>query len=678
MTFHRNLLALSILTALSAAAHAGDEPTRLPTILVTAPGMDQPLQVHTDPRTPRQPLPAHDGADFLKTIPGFNVVRKSGTDGDATFRGLAGSRLGVLVDGENILGGCNARMDAPTAYIYPEIYNAITVIKGPQTVQHGPGNSAATILFERKVKAFSEPGYRGYASLLGGSAGRHDEILDAQFGNTLGYVQLTGSNSASGDYQDGDGNDVHSEFKRHSVNGALGWTPGKDSRLELSGAQSDGEAAYADRGMDGTKFLRNSASLRGEWKNLGPVDKLDILLYENSVDHIMDDQTLRKPGTMGYANPKRETRGGKIAGMFAVSWETTLTLGLDAQENDHSSRSAPASGVYKAWINDASFSQQGMFAEMEHALGERQRVLAGARFDQWEATDQRPMLMVMTMGGMAMNPNPTAGHTRDDNLSSGFLRYEQDLSGSPTTVFAGLSQSERFPDYWELVAKRGATSNSAFDTAAPEKTLQLDFGALYKSERTEYSASLFYNRIQDYLLVDYTFMGMDKMATGVTRNIDARSFGGELGAAREFGAWKADATLAYTRGDNTTDHTALAQVSPLEVRLGLNYAASNWSVGGLVRLVDDQSRVDIGRGNIVGKDLGKTPGFAVFSLNGNWKPWQDGTLSAGVDNLFDRTYAEAVSRAGGNGMGGAIPGYVQTTRVNEQGRTLWLKLSQSF
>jgi hypothetical protein len=49
--------------------------------------------VLTDPSKPRQPLPAHDGADYLKTIPGFSVIRKGGTDGDAVFRGMAGSRV---------------------------------------------------------------------------------------------------------------------------------------------------------------------------------------------------------------------------------------------------------------------------------------------------------------------------------------------------------------------------------------------------------------------------------------------------------------------------------------------------------------------------------------------------------------------------------------------------------
>ena len=43
-------------------------------------------------------------------------------------------------------------------------------------------------------------------------------------------------------------------------------------------------------------------------------------------------------------------------------------------------------------------------------------------------------------------------------------------------------------------------------------------------------------------------------------------------------------------------------------------------------------------------------------------------ISGGIDNLFDRTYAEHISKAGS-----MIAGYTQTTRVNEPGRTAWLK-----
>ena len=45
-------------------------------------------------------------------------------------------------------------------------------------------------------------------------------------------------------------------------------------------------------------------------------------------------------------------------------------------------------------------------------------------------------------------------------------------------------------------------------------------------------------------------------------------------------------------------------------------------------------------------------------------------VTAGVDNLLDRAYAEHLSRAGA-----MVAGFVQSTRVDEPGRTLWLKAS---
>ena len=69
-------------------------------VVVTAPAMSKPLVVETDPRAPRQPIPASDGADYLKAIPGFSIIRKGGTDGDPVLRGMAGSRLPVLLDGQ--------------------------------------------------------------------------------------------------------------------------------------------------------------------------------------------------------------------------------------------------------------------------------------------------------------------------------------------------------------------------------------------------------------------------------------------------------------------------------------------------------------------------------------------------------------------------------------------------
>ncbi|MDP1832001.1 MAG: TonB-dependent receptor, partial [Geothrix sp.] len=123
-----------------------------------------------------------------------------------------------------------------------------------------------------------------------------------------------------------------------------------------------------------------------------------------------------------------------------------------------------------------------------------------------------------------------------------------------------------------------------------------------------------------------------------------------------------------------TDRRPLAQIPPLEARLGAGYEAETWSSGLLVRGVTRQDRYAVNQGNIVGQDLGATPGFAILSLNAGWKIAKGWLVTGGVDNLFNRAYAEHISR-----NTSAIPGYVvQSIRVNEPGRTLWMKASLRF
>jgi iron complex outermembrane receptor protein len=657
-------LALAAVFPLVAQAREAAPETVLSEVVVTASQMEEPLKVVTDPKAPRQPVPAHDGADYLKTIPGFSVIRKGGTDGDPVLRGMAGSRLNILLDGEQILGGCGMRMDPPTAYVFPEAYDRITVIKGPQSVLYGAGSSAGTVLFERDVRRLKEPGWKFNGSLLFGSFGRNDQVADLRAGTPDFYVQGIATNSDADDYKDGDGRAVHSRFTRWSANAALDWTSDEDTRLELSAARSDGEAAYADRSMDGVKFARENVGVKFEKRRLSPlVEKLEAQAYYNYIDHVMDNYSLRPQAAASRAlnNPDRETTGARVAITLRQAEATRVALGADIQRNIHTLRTASAmAGNLNTYtsaprIEDASFRNYGLFGELTLDLGERDRIIAGLRADRWHAKDARTTTV-------------TAGQSRRDTLSSGFARYEHDLPGGQTTAYAGLGHAERFPDYWELISagKQSLATNSAFLTA-PEKTTQLDAGLIHGAGALSGSLSAFYNRIRDFILTDT----LAKPGFTVTRNIDATTWGGEAGLVYRFGeAWKADATLAYVRGDNDSDGTPLAQLPPLEARLGLNYDDKRYAVGALLRLVAEQDRFDRGRGNIVGQDIGRTPGFAVFSLNAGWRPSKGVLIAAGIDNLFDRTYAEHISRAGA-----MVSGFTQTTRVNEPGRNLWVKLN---
>jgi iron complex outermembrane recepter protein len=655
-------------------------------VIVTAPSMRSPLETSFNPKSPVQPLPAQDGASFLKTVPGMSVVRKGGTDGDPVFRGMAGSRLNILLDGENIHGGCGMRMDPPTAYVYPETFDRITLIKGPETVLYGPGNSAGVVLFERTFQRFPEPGIKLTTSPMGGSFGRHDEILDFTAGTSLFYLRGTGNNSRSQDYKDGNGKVVHSEYNRWNTGLSTGWTPDDDTRLELTAIKSDGEAAYADRSMDGAKFARDNFGMKFERSNLAPwMMKIEGQAYYNYIDHVMDNYSLRKfvPTAMSPTpsanNPDRKTIGGRFSATLNPYSAAMLVLGSDMQSNIHtlrSTRNQTASPFNSLPRNeDARFDQKALFGELTQPLGERNSLIAGFRADWWEARDNRKTLAQ----GTAQVANPTYGQKKNQTLPSGFVRFEHNLAGNTSTFYTGIGHSERFPDYWELVAagREGPTAAniSAFATTSAEKTTQLDIGVTWSSNRWAGSFAGFYSKISDYIMTQSSVSRSGPTRTvSIVRNVDATTLGGEAGARYSFTRnLNFDGSLAYVRGNNDTENRPLAQLPPLETRLGLNWDNQKWTFGSLLRLVSPQNRFALNEGNIVGQDIGSTAGFGIFSINGGWRPVKTILVAFGIDNLLDKTYAEHISRSGA-----MIAGFEQTTRVNEPGRNFWIKANYVY
>ncbi|MFJ4606508.1 TonB-dependent copper receptor [Pseudomonas atacamensis] len=670
-----------LLTPLALAdAHAGHEHELSPTV-ITAIAPSSPLTIVTNPKDPRQPVPASDGGDYLKTIPGFALVRNGGTNGDPVLRGMFGSRLNILTNGSMMLGACPGRMDAPTSYISPETYDSLTVIKGPQTVLWGPGASAGTVLFDREPENFGELGTRVNASLLAGSHGRFDKVVDAAAGGPLGYVRVIGNTAHSDDYRDGNNDIVASRYDKWNGDIALGWTPDADTLIELTAGKGDGEARYAGRGMDGSQFLRESLGLRLEKSNISDVlEKLEAQVYYNYADHVMDNYTLRTPSGTGMmagpmaSNVDRRTLGARLKATWRWA-DVQLITGLDAQTNEHRQRSSMGIDTYKdlPYSKDADFHNYGVFSEMTWYAAERDRLITGARVDRASAKDYRQT----TGSGMMSRPNPTADDTRADTLPSGFIRYEHDLADSPTTLYAGLGHAQRFPDYWELFSPKSGPAGSvnAFDSIKPEKTTQFDFGVNFKSADLEAWASGYIGVVRDYILFDYT-PGMRGMSTSRAENIDARIMGGELGAAYNLtDNWKADATLAYAWGKNSSDGSALPQMPPLDARFGLTYSAAKWSAGALWRVVAAQHRIDANKGNVVGKDYAQSSGFGVFSLNGAYRINQHWKVSSGVDNLFGKAYAEHLNLAGNAGFG--YPAN-DPQAINEPGRTLWTKVDMSF
>lgn len=676
------LLCLAVAAASSAAwsaedhsRHAQPEALQLAPRVITAVQQSSPLTIITDPKQARQPIPASDAADYLKTIPGFSSIRGGGSNSDPVLRGMFGSRLKLLTNGGEMLGACPSRMDAPSSYIAPQNFDQLTVIKGPQSVAWGPGASAGTVLFDRLPEEFDEPGSRLDATAVAASNTRRDVQVDGAVGSRDGYIRLNGNRSRSGDYKDGDGDRVPSRWNKWNTDLALGWRPDDDTLLELSVGAGDAEARYAGRGMDGSQFERESLGLRFE-KTLheGALRELEARFYYNYADHVMDNYSLRTPPITGMMAGPRATNVDRrtLGARFSATWgwdDIELLAGLDGQRNAHRTRTGMGVDSYEnqPWQKDAEFSQIGMFSELTWSLNDRQRWIGGLRLDQHHVDDLRARvsgaMMSMTM------PNPTANDSRRETLPSGFVRFEHDLSDMAATAYIGIGHVQRFPDYWELFSPKGAPGAvNAFDGIEPERTTQLDLGIQYQREGLEAWVSAYAGVVNDFILFDYG------TGTSTASNIDARIMGAETGVAYELtDNWKTDASLAWAWGRNRSDGEALPQIPPIDARFNLSYERNNWSAGALWRVVAEQSRTAINKGSVVGQDLGDSSGFGVFSLNGAYRFSESVTLSTGVDNLLDKTYAEHLNLAGNAGFG-----FPAETRINEPGRTLWAKLDLSF
>ena len=659
-------ISLACFSSVVFAAEVDSAHILAPIVVTAQQGNDaHGLIVHANPKQPTQPIPAVDGAAYLQSIVGFNQIKNGGANGDVTFRGMFGSRIKILTDGTENLGACPSRMDNPASYVSPESYDKITVVKGPQTVQYAHTGSAATVIFEREPEQLtSAKPYRGQASVMLGSYGRLDQNVEAAVGDETKYARLNANRSIADSYQDGAGNTVPSDWEKWNADLALGWTPNEDTWVELKGGKSDGEAVYAGRSMDGSKFARESLGLHVEKKNISEViKKVEAQVDYSYNDHVMDNFSLRKfnPAdgmSMPMAsNVARRTLNARVA--MTQDWgKLQLISGIDSQKNEHTKRSGSLMSPYqnKARVGDMDFESYGAFGELSYAFNDQHKLVTGARVDQ------------------AKIDNLATDTERKETLPSGFVRIESELAEHVKT-YAGLGYVERVPDYWELFStKYHQSAGTTFADLENEKTAQFDAGYQYEQGAFKSWASVYAGLIQDYILVAYTPTGSMGRLEAKSRNIDATIAGAEAGVAYQLtDQIQADISAMYAWGENTTDHTALPQIAPLEGRFNLRYVQEKYNLGLLWRVVAAQDRTSYREGNIIGYDLEDSKGFGTLSLNGTYNIQKDLDLSVGIDNVLNKNYAEHLNKLGSSGFG-----YAATEQFNNIGRNYWARISMKF
>lgn len=586
-------------------------------------------------------------------LPGFSMSKKGGNGSEVFFRGQSASRVPIFLNNNFINGGCGGRMDSGVSYIFPENYEKVVTIKGPQDVRYGSLISGGIIL-DRDILRLDKTTFKGNTSFLYGSFKQIEKNAKILGGNEFGSLRAIASSYRSDDYKTPKNGKIHSKYKKESISLIATLTPFENSAIEFDTDLSRGFASYADRKMDGRTFDRKSFNLR--LNQTFDALNFDFRTWYNEISHIMDNFSYRPlPKTGWMKNPmvtnvKRTNSGFRAETDFSPLQDLRLYAGTSYSYDEHKSRSGMgttgdlADKMMKSRPFSKNFSAKisSIFTQGEYFGFENVGLFFGGRYDNSNSKIRK--------GYDWKNPK--------QDLFSSFARFENYLND--LTFYTGVGFVSRAADFWELNKNNGENLNS-------EKNTQIDIGAIYKNENFYLNSSAFASRIDEYIFIDYE--------NGLSLQTDALLLGGEMETGYKFyEIFNIYGNLSYTYGKNLKFHKPLPRISPLQANLAFFIDKDPWIVRLDLNANSAQNRIDKDHGNVIGKDIDKTSGFYTLNFYSGYK-FKNLSAYLGVDNITDKTYSYHLSK---NSV--AIDGLDNpvSNTIYEKGRSYWGKIKISF
>lgn len=623
-----------------------------------------------------------DLAEALSTkIPGISMVRRSGIANDIILRGQKKDNINVLIDNAKVYGACPNRMDPPTSHILNNNIDQIEIIEGPYDVENFGTLSGAV----RITTKMPEPGFHGDVSLNLGSWEYEKIAATLGGGGEKLRAIFSVSEETSGQYEDGDGNDFSEQieafvpgspanykpeykdidaYQKRTFMGKLYAEPADNQVLELSyTANRSDDVLYPSSKMDALYDDSDIINFDYRFLSLGQYSSmLNIQLYDSRVEHPMSTFYRQSSGP-NSANERiseleTHTQGAKLINEMDLSNSTELRVGLDFSNRNWDGSyegfgtSVGITGIES--IPDVDTKNQALFVETNRYLDDW-KLKFGARYDD-----------------TSIEPGSGSLESNDYSAFSAFVfgKYRLDEGKK---LFAGLGRASRVPDARELYF-RSAMGPGGMLLGNPEleqtTNTEIDVGLENKSANLSLKTRLFYSWLDDYIHYN------DSKTMRRFDNVDATIYGIDFSGNYVITtSLNMDFGLAYQRGEKDealpgqTD-TDLAEIPPMKGILALNYIYREQGVATL-ELVAADSWSDFDADNGEQKlDSWSVVNFKIKHL------FDDRfNLTAGVDNVFDETYAVSNTY---KDLTLLIDGSGDIMLMNEPGRYVYLNAVYSF
>jgi len=606
-----------------------------------------------------------DTAEALaKKVPAISLVRRSGIANDIILRGQKKDNINVLVDGAKIYGACPNRMDPTTSHIATNNIESIEVIEGPYDVENFGTLSGSVKMHTKKPTE----DMHGNVDLGYGSFDYKKAAASISGGTEYVKFLLSFSGERGGQYLDGDGNNFAEQVDNFVVDnpaaaGAayqdqyrdmdaftkltgsakifIDITDDQELRFGYMANRSD-DILYPSSKMDALYDDSNLYTAEYIIRNISAASKeLSFEYYYSDVEHPMSTKYRKSATTMmGEMTSKltTATQGAKIKNLSELTDTLAMTLGVDGSIRNWNGTyykngdpltytTGPNSGVVKKSIDDVDTINLALFTEFSHTSALFDTKL-GLRYDDTTITpknsDVPPLASQQKNHYSALSANIFSTYKTTENLH----------------FFGGLGKASRVPDARELYFKGMMGNTVGSDDLKQTTNYEADLGMENSYESFNLKTKLFYSLLKDYIYYNASNLNMMGMATNAFENIDATIYGVEItGSYYALDNLYADFGIAYQRGQKEKalegqTNTNLAEIPPLKGNISLNYLYYQESTA-TVEFVgaDTWKNYDADNGE---QELSS---WGVMNLKVDHKFPYGFSLTAGIDNVFDKTYA---------------------------------------
>ncbi|AWB32480.1 TonB-dependent hemoglobin/transferrin/lactoferrin family receptor [Orrella marina] len=345
-----------------------------------------------------------------------------------------------------------------------------------------------------------------------------------------------------------------------------------------------------------------------------------------------------------------------------VQWYgTRLTQFAGASDNcpEPVARSCPFIKANQADMPNSKGNQWGLWLQNRMTFGQFE-VTPTLRYDYYQ---QRPQ----NTSDFVANP----AHVPLPDSSGAAWSPKVLVAWSPLpdfSVYAQYAKGFTAPTATQLFSRYGTPQTYLYKGnphLKAETSHGWETGVRYESARAGAALTYFDNHYSNFIQqvvvagMDFRRPSYPMLIQGFDNLESVRIYGVEAGGHWNFArGWRLSGSLAWAVGKDLGTDRYLNSVAPLTAMLGVSYSQDTWGVAAQIKAATSRSNVAYPTKGPQGQGPDfQAPGYGIVDVTAYWSPAEVKglTIRAGVYNLFNKTYWNALDVPSGAGRGMSRP-----------------------